>query len=134
LAFKDKLTEFFDRVNWKQDKLEVLDEIYSRNMQALKAQELSPPLLEVLETLYQISQTGKQVRPKIAEAPSVKSGLDDLKRQQQAFYANLDTQQRKLQAVQASVQQFTENEPASCQLSSLSAVISLSRIKVLPHV
>jgi hypothetical protein len=88
LAFKDKLVEFFDRVDWKQDKLEVLDEIYSTNMQALKAQGLSHPLLEVLETLYQITQTGQQARPKIAGTPSVKSALDNLKRQQQAFYAN----------------------------------------------
>jgi hypothetical protein len=34
LAFKDKLLEFFDRVDWKQDRLEFLEEIYSRNMQA----------------------------------------------------------------------------------------------------
>jgi hypothetical protein len=111
LAFKNKLLELFDRVDWKHDKLEFLDEIYSRNMQTLKTQGLSPPLVEVLETLYQITQTGQQVRPKIAERPSVKSSVDYLKRQQQAFYANLDVQQRKLQAVQASVQQFTKNEP-----------------------
>jgi hypothetical protein len=41
----------------------------------------------------------------------VQSAVDDLKRQQQAFYANLDVAQHKLQAVQASVQQFTKNEP-----------------------
>jgi hypothetical protein len=111
LAFKERLLEFFDRVDWKQDKLEFLDEIYSRNMQTLKTKGLSPPLVEVLETLYQITQTGQQVRPKISEHPSVKSAVDDLKRQQQAFYANLDLQQRKLQAVKASMQQFTKNEP-----------------------
>jgi hypothetical protein len=112
LAFKDKLLEYFDRVDWKQDKLEFLDEIYSRNMQTVKAQGLSPYLVEVLETLYQITQTA-QVRPKIAEYHSekVKSAVDDLKREQQAFYANLDVQQRKLQAFQASVQQFTKIEP-----------------------
>jgi hypothetical protein len=115
LAFKEKLLEFFDRVDWKQEKLEFLDEIYSRNMQTLKTQGLSPPLVEVLETLYQITQTGQQVRPKIAvqENPSVnlKSAVDDLKRQQQAFYASLDVHQDRLQAVQSSVQQFTKKEP-----------------------
>jgi hypothetical protein len=110
LAFKDKLLEYFDRVDWKQDKLEFLDEIYSRNMQTLKAQGQSP-LVEVLETLYQITKTGQQIRPKIAEDLSVKSAVDDLKRQQQAFYANLDVAQHKLQAVQASIQQFTKNDP-----------------------
>jgi hypothetical protein len=38
LAFKDRLLEFFDRVDWKQDRLEFLDEIYSRIMQTLKDQ------------------------------------------------------------------------------------------------
>jgi hypothetical protein len=37
-AFKDKVLEFFDRVNWKQDKLEFLDQIYSRSIQTLKEQ------------------------------------------------------------------------------------------------
>jgi hypothetical protein len=64
LAFKDKLLEFFDRVDWKQDKLEFLEEIYSKNMQTLKDQGLSPPLVEVLETLYQITQTGQLGRPR----------------------------------------------------------------------
>jgi hypothetical protein len=65
LAFKEKLLQFFDRGDWKQDKLEFLDEIYSRNMQTLKTQGSSPPLVEVLETLYQLTLTGQQVRPKI---------------------------------------------------------------------
>jgi hypothetical protein len=118
LLFKNKLLEYFDRVDWKQDKLEFLDEIYSRNMQIMKAQRTSPPLMEVLETLYQITQTGQQVRPKVLvqENPSVnlnlKSALEDLKIQQKAFYANLEVQQRRLQAVQDSVQQFTKNEPS----------------------
>jgi hypothetical protein len=68
LAYKDKLLEFFDRVDWKQDKLEFLDEIYSRNMKTLKDQGQSP-FVEVLETLYQITQTGRKVR-KIAEDPT----------------------------------------------------------------
>jgi hypothetical protein len=114
LAFKDRLIDFFDRVDWKHDKLEFLEEIYSRNMQTLKDQGLSPPLAEVLETLYQITQTGLLGRPKIAvqgePSRSLKSALDDLKLQQQAFYANLEQQQRKLQAVQATVQQFAKNE------------------------
>jgi hypothetical protein len=111
LAFKEKLLEFFDSVDWRQDKLEFLEEIYSRNMQTLKDQGLSPSLVEVLETLYQITQTVQQAAPKIAVQgqPSVnfnlKSALDDLKLQQQAFYANLEEQQRSLQA-----QQFTKYE------------------------
>jgi hypothetical protein len=48
-AFKDKVLEFFDRVDWKQDKLEFLDEIYSRSLQTLKDQSLNPPLLEDAE-------------------------------------------------------------------------------------
>jgi hypothetical protein len=116
LAFKNKLLEFFDRGDWEQDKLEFLDEIYSKNMETLKDQGLSPPLVEVLETLYQITQTGQLSRPKIAVQgqPSrnlnLKSAVDDLKLQQQAFYANLEQQQHRLQAFQASVQQF-KNEP-----------------------
>jgi hypothetical protein len=115
-AFKDRLLEFFDIVDWKQDKLEFLEEIYSKNIQILKDQGLSPPLVEVLETLYQVTQTGQLDRPKIAVQadPSVnlklKAAVNDLKLQQQAFYAKLEEQQRTLQAVQASVQQFTKNE------------------------
>jgi hypothetical protein len=42
--------EFFDRVDWKQDKLEFLDQIYSRSLQTLKDQGFPPPHIEALET------------------------------------------------------------------------------------
>jgi hypothetical protein len=61
-AFKGKVLEFFDKVDWKQDKLEFLDEIYSRSLQTLKDQGLTPPLLEALETLYQITTTRPDVK------------------------------------------------------------------------
>jgi hypothetical protein len=32
LSFNDRLLEFFDRVEWMQDKLEFLEGIYSKNM------------------------------------------------------------------------------------------------------
>jgi hypothetical protein len=83
-------------------------------MQTLKNQGLSPPLVEVLETLYQITQTGQIGRPKIAvqgqPSRKLKSAVEDLKLQQQAFYANLEEQQRRLKAVQFSIEQFNKNE------------------------
>jgi hypothetical protein len=66
-ALKDKVLEFFDRVNWKQDKLEFLDQIYSRSLQTLKDQGLTPPLLEALENLYQITQTRAENRAAAAD-------------------------------------------------------------------
>jgi hypothetical protein len=80
-AFKGKVLEFFDRVNWKQDKLEFLDEIYSRSLHTLKDQGLTPPLIEALETLYQITTTrpdikateikAQETRPEIKATPSL---------------------------------------------------------------
>jgi hypothetical protein len=88
-AFKDKVLEFFDRVDWKQDKLELLDQIYSRSLQTLKDQGLTPPLIEALETLYQITQTR-------AEKGTV--AADNLKIQQQTFDTQLQQVQREFQA------------------------------------
>jgi hypothetical protein len=121
-AYKGKVLEFFDRVDWKQDKLEFLDEIYSRSLQTLKDQGLNPPLLEALETLYQITQTRPDIKAteikaspsleiKVKETPSVnlqevsvnlklvmKAAADELKVQQQAFDAQLQQVQRDSQA------------------------------------
>jgi hypothetical protein len=103
-AFKDKVLEFFDRVDWKQDKLEFLDQIYSRSLQTLKDQGLTPPLIEALETLHQITQT----------RPENRAAADNLKAQQQTFDAQLQQAQRdfqaKLDAVQYSVNQLTMKE------------------------
>jgi hypothetical protein len=100
-AFKGKVLEFFDRVDWKQDKLEFLDQIYSRSLHTLKDQGLTPPLIEVLETLYQITQT----RPENRAAD---------KTQPQTFDAQLQQVQRdfqaQMEAVLYSVNQFTMNE------------------------
>jgi hypothetical protein len=137
-AFKGKVLEFFDRVNWKQDKLEFLDEIYSRILQAL--------ILETLETLYQITTTrpdskateinAQETRPEIKATPSLeikvkktpsvnlqevsviksvmKAAADELKVLKQTFDAQLQQVQRdsqaKLQAVLDSVNQLTKNE------------------------
>jgi hypothetical protein len=120
-AFKGKVLEFFDRVDWKQDKLEFLDEIYSRSLQTLKDQGLNPPLVEALETLYQITQTRPDSKAtefkenraeiKVKEAPLVnlqevsvnlrlvmKAAADELKVQQQTFDAQLQQVQRDSQA------------------------------------
>jgi hypothetical protein len=137
-AFKGKIIEFFDRVDWKQDKLEFLDEIYSRSFQTLKDQGLTPPLLEALEALYQITKTRPESKPvvipeikateiKVKETPYfnlqevsanlilvMKAAADELKVQQQTFDAQLQQQQRdtqaQLQAVQDSVNTLTKNE------------------------
>jgi hypothetical protein len=104
-ALKDKVLEFFDRVDWKQDKLEFLDQIYSRSLQTLKDQGLTPPLLEALETLYQITKTRPENRAAAA---------DVLKTQQQTLDAQLQQVQRdfqaKMEAVLYSVNQLTKNE------------------------
>jgi hypothetical protein len=121
-AFKGKVLEFFDRVDWKQDKLEFLDEIYSKSLQTLKDQGLNPPLLEALEALYQITQakpdskvteikTTPSLEIKVKETPSVnlqevsvnlklvmKAAADELKAQQQAFDTQLQQVQRDSQA------------------------------------
>jgi hypothetical protein len=120
-AFKGKVLEFFDRVNWKQDKLEFLDQIYTRSIHILKDQGLTPPLLEALETLYQITQTRPESRTesraeqiaeiKVKETPSVnlqevsvnlklvmKAAADELTTQQQTFDAQLQQAQRDSQA------------------------------------
>jgi hypothetical protein len=86
-ALKGKVLEFFDRVDWKEDKLEYLDQIYSRSLQTLKDQGLTPPLLEALETLYQITQTRPENR-----------AADELKTQHQTFDAQLQQVQRDSQA------------------------------------
>jgi hypothetical protein len=103
-ALKGKVLEFFDRVDWKQDKLEFLDQIYSRSLQTLKDQGFTPPLLEALETLYQITQTRAENR----------AAADELKTQQQTFDAQLQQVQRdfqaKMEAVLYSVNQLTKNE------------------------
>jgi hypothetical protein len=103
-ALKGKVLEFFDRVDWKQDKLEFLDQIYSRSLQTLKDQGLTPPLIEALETLYQITQTRQENR----------AAADELKTQQQTFDAQLQQAQRdsqaQLEAVLDSVNQLTKNE------------------------
>jgi hypothetical protein len=136
-AFKGRVLEFFDRVDWKQDKLEFLDQIYSRSLQTLKDQGLTPPLLEALETLHQITQTRPVSRQesraeqraeiKVKETPSVnlqevsvnlklimKAAADELKAQQQTFDAQLQQLQRdsqaQLQNVLDSVNQSTKNE------------------------
>jgi hypothetical protein len=80
-AFKGKVLVFFDKVDWKQDKLEYLDEIYSRSLRTLKDQGLTPPLLEALETLHQITTTrpdskateikAQETRPEIKATPSL---------------------------------------------------------------
>jgi hypothetical protein len=88
-AFKGKVLEFFDRVDWKQDKLEYLDQIYSRSLKTLKDQGLTPPLIETLETLYQITQTRAENRAAAA---------DELRAQQQTFKAQLNEVQRDFQA------------------------------------
>jgi hypothetical protein len=120
-AFKGKVLEFFDRVDWKQDKLEFLDQIYSRSIKTLKDQGLTPPLLEALETLHQITQTRPMKRQesrseqraeiKVKETPSVNlqevsvnlkmvmmAAADELKAQQQTFDAQLQQLQRDSQA------------------------------------
>jgi hypothetical protein len=136
-AFKGKVLEFFDRVDWKQDKLEFLDEIYSRTLITLKDQGLTPPLLEALETLYQITQTRPDSKAteikenraeiRVKESPSVNfqevsvnlrlvimAAADQLKVQKQTFDTQLQQQQRdsqaQLQAVLDSVNQLTKNE------------------------
>jgi hypothetical protein len=102
-ALKGKVLEFFDRVDWKQDKLEYLDQIYSRSLQTLKNQGLTPPLLEALETLHQITQTRPEYR-----------ATDELKTQQLTFKAQLQQTQRdfqaQMEAVLYSVNQLTKNE------------------------
>jgi hypothetical protein len=111
-ASKGKVLEFFDRVDWKQDRIDFLDEIYSRSLQTLKDQGLNPSLLEALDTLYQINQTRPDIKATaIKEEASVdlklimKISSDELKVQQQAFDA-------RLQAVKDSVQQFTMHKPS----------------------
>jgi hypothetical protein len=102
-AFRGKVLEFYDRVDWKQDKLEFLNRIYSRSLQTLKDQGLTPPLLEVLETLYQITQTRPENRP----------ATDELKTQQLTFDVQLQQVQRdfqaQLEAVLYSVNKLTKN-------------------------
>jgi hypothetical protein len=116
-AFKGKVLEFFDRVDWKQDKLEYLEQIYSRSLQTLKEQGLTPPLLEALETLYQIIQTSPESRSEnraeieVNETPSVNlqevsvnlrlvmKAADEFKTQQQTFDAQLQQLQRDSQAI-----------------------------------
>jgi hypothetical protein len=88
-ALNGKVLEFFNRVDWKQDKLEFLDQIYSRSLQTLKDQGLTLPLLEALEILYQITQT----RAEIGAAAA-----DELKTQQHTFDAQLQQVQRDFQA------------------------------------
>jgi hypothetical protein len=104
-AFKDKVLEFFDRVNWKQDKLEFLDQIYSRSIQTLKDKGLTPPLLEALEALYQITQT---------RAERGTAATDELKTQRQTFDAQLQQVrpdfQAKIEAVRYSANQLTMKE------------------------
>jgi hypothetical protein len=111
-AFKDKVLEFFDRVDWRQDKLELLDQIYSRSLQTLKDQGFTPPLLEALETLYQITQTRpvQRVDIKVEETPIVNlqevsvnlklvmKAVDELKTNQQTFDAQLQQLLRDTQA------------------------------------
>jgi hypothetical protein len=72
LAFKEKLLEFFDKVDWKQDKLEFLDEIYSRKCRLLrpKAKVLlwkcwrpSTKLLKLASKSDQRSQSSPQCSP-----------------------------------------------------------------------
>jgi hypothetical protein len=137
-AFKSKVLKFFDKVDWKQDKLEFLDEIYSRSLQTLKDQGLTPPLLEALETLHQITQIRPDIKAteikaspsleiKVKETPSVnlqevsvnlklvmKAAADELKVQQQTFDTQLEQLQRdsqaQLQAVLDSVNKLTKNE------------------------
>jgi hypothetical protein len=123
---KSKVLDFFDRVDWKQDKLEFLDQIYSRSLQTLKDQGLTPPLLEALETLYQITKTRPENRAenraeiKVKETPSVNlqevslnlklvmmAAADELKTLQRTFDAQLQHAQR---AVLDSVNQLTKNE------------------------
>jgi hypothetical protein len=103
-GLKGKVLEFFDRVDWKQDKLEFLDQIYSRSLQTLKDQGLTPPLIEAFETLYQITKTRSENR----------AAADELKTQQQTFDAQLQQVQRdsqaQLDAVLNSVNQLTKNE------------------------
>jgi hypothetical protein len=134
LAFKGKVLEFFDRVDWKQEKLEFLDEIYSRSLQTLKDQGLNPPLLEALETLYQITQTRSELKAspsleiKVKESPSVnlqevsvnlklvmEAAADELKAQQRTFDAQLQQIQRNSQAEQQAVldlvNQLPKNKP-----------------------
>jgi hypothetical protein len=102
-ALKGKVLEFFDQVDWKQDKLEFLDQIYSRSLKTLKDQGLTPPLIEALETLYQIAQTRPENR-----------AADELKTQQRTFDAQLQQVQRDLQAqleaILYSANQLTKNE------------------------
>jgi N-acetylneuraminic acid mutarotase len=98
------LLEFFDRVNWKQEKLEFLDEINIRSLETLKDQGLSPPLVEVLETLYQITKTQEtSVNLKMNAA-------EKLKLQQQEFAVELQLQRQALEstleATSASVNQL----------------------------
>jgi hypothetical protein len=128
-AFKGKVLEFFDRVDWRQDKLEFLDEIYSRSLKSLKDQGLTPPLIEALETLYHITKIRPDFKAeiKVKETFSVnlqevsvnlklvmKAAADELKAQQQTLDAQLQQVQRdsqaKLQAVLDSVNKLTKNE------------------------
>jgi hypothetical protein len=140
-AFKGRVLEFFDRVEWKQDKLEFLDQIYSRSLQTLKEQGLTPSLLEALETLHQITQTRLESRQesraeqraeiKVKETPSVnlqevsvnlklvmKAAADELKTQQQTFDAQLQQLQRDSQA-QLQLQQLDSQAQLQAALDSV---------------
>jgi hypothetical protein len=50
-VLKDKVLEYFDRVNWKQEKLEFMHEIYCKSFKTLKEQGLNTSLVDVLRAL-----------------------------------------------------------------------------------
>jgi hypothetical protein len=130
-ALKGRVLEFFDRVDWKQDKLEYLDMIYSRSLQTLKDQGLTPPLLEALETLYQITQTRPESRAEnraeIKETPSENLKLamkaaDELKTQQQTLDAQLQQllidSQAQLEQAESQLQQRDSQDQLQAVLES----------------